>query len=76
MVYSSYIADNTLQSCNRNLGNVFANIKWDSKNVLEWFKISALNKLGTTYPLGTTFPLGLTFPLGTTFPPCSKVVKH
>ena len=35
----NFADDNTLYSCNKNLKNAFSNLKYDLKNVLDWFKI-------------------------------------
>ena len=34
--------DNTLYSCNKNLEHVFSNLKYDLRNVLDWFKINSM----------------------------------
>ena len=34
--------DNTLYSCNKNLGHVFSNLKYDLRNVLDWFEINSM----------------------------------
>ena len=34
--------DNTLYSCNKNLKHVFSNLKYDLRNVLNWFKINSM----------------------------------
>ena len=33
---------NTLYSCNKNLKHVFSNLKYDLRNVLDWFKINSV----------------------------------
>ena len=38
----NFADDNTLYSCNRNLEHVFSNLKYDLRNVLDWFKIDSL----------------------------------
>ena len=35
--------DNTLYSCNKSLEHEFSNLKYDLKNVLDWFKINSMN---------------------------------
>ena len=35
----NFADDNTLYSCTKNLEHVFANLKHDLRNVLDWFKI-------------------------------------
>ena len=34
--------DNTLYSCNKNLDYVFSNLKYDLRNVLDWFRINSM----------------------------------
>ena len=38
----NFADDNTLYSCNKNLEHVFSNLKYDLKNVLDWFKINSI----------------------------------
>ena len=33
----NFADDNTLYSCNKNLEHVFSNLKYDLRNVLDWF---------------------------------------
>ena len=39
---SNFADDNTLYSCNKNLKHVFSNLKYDLRNVLDWFKINSM----------------------------------
>ena len=36
----NFADDNTLYSCNKNLEHVFPNLKYDLRNVLDWFKLT------------------------------------
>ena len=38
----NFADDNTLYSCNKNLEHVFSNLKYDLRNVLDWFKINPM----------------------------------
>ena len=38
----NFADDNTLYSCNKNLKHVFSNLKYDFRNVLDWFKINSM----------------------------------
>ena len=38
----NFADDNTLYSCNKNLEHVFSNLKYDLRNVLDWFKINSM----------------------------------
>ena len=38
----NFTNDNTLYSCNKNLEHVFSNLKYDLRNVLDWFKINSM----------------------------------
>ena len=38
----NFADDNTLYSCNKNLEYVFSNLKYDLRNVLDWFKINSM----------------------------------
>ena len=38
----NFADDNTLYSCNKNLKHVFSNLKYDLRNVLDWFKINSM----------------------------------
>ena len=38
----SFADDNTLYSCNKNLKHAFSNLKYDLRNVLDWFKINSV----------------------------------
>ena len=38
----NFADDNTLYSCNKNLEHVFSNLKYDLRNVLDWFKIDSM----------------------------------
>ena len=38
----NFADENILYSCNKNLENVFSNLKWDLKSVLELFRINSL----------------------------------
>ena len=37
----NFADDNTLYSCNKNLEHVFSDLKYDPRNVLDWFKINS-----------------------------------
>ena len=37
----NFADDNTLYSCNKNLEHAFSNLKYDLRNVLDWFKINS-----------------------------------
>ena len=41
--YCNFADDNTLYSCNKNLEHAFLNLKYDLRNVLDWFKIAPFN---------------------------------
>ena len=36
----NFANDNTLYSCNKNLEHIFSRLKFDLRNVLDWFKIN------------------------------------
>ena len=38
----NFADDNTLYSCNKNLEHVFSNLKYDLRNVLDWFKVNSI----------------------------------
>ena len=38
----NFADDNTLCSCSKNLKHVFSNLKYDLRNVLDWFKINSM----------------------------------
>ena len=38
----NFADDNTLYSCNKNLKHVFSHLKYDLRNVLDWFKINSM----------------------------------
>ena len=38
----NFVDDNTLYSCNKNLEHVFSNLKYDPRNMLDWFKINSM----------------------------------
>ena len=38
----NFADDDTLYSCNKNLDHVFSNLKYDLRNLLDWFKINSM----------------------------------
>ena len=38
----NFVDDHTLYSCNKNLEHAFSNLKYDLRNVLDWFKINSI----------------------------------
>ena len=38
----NFADNNTLHSCNKNLEHAFSNLKYDLRNVLDWFKINSI----------------------------------
>ena len=64
----NFADDNTLYSCNNNLGHVFSNLKYDLRNVLDWFKINSML-------LGVKNIVHLTINVNSKIIPCSNEVK-
>ena len=38
----NFTGDNTLYSCIKNIEHVFSNLKYNLRNVLDWFKINSM----------------------------------
>ena len=74
----NFADDNTLYSCNKNLEHVFSNLKYDLRNVLDWFKIKSMKaNLGKFQfmLLGVKNIVHLTINVDGKIIPCSNEVK-
>ena len=70
--------DNTLYSCNKNLEHVFSNLKYDLRNVLDWFKINSMKANPGKFQfmlLGVKNIVHLTINVNGKIIPCSNEVK-
>ena len=47
--FCNFADDNTLYSCHKNLKHVFSNLKYDLRNVLDWFKIISMNSYSSKF---------------------------
>ena len=47
----NFANDNTLHGCNKGLKHEFSNLKYDLRNVLDWFKINSMKLIRVNFNL-------------------------
>ena len=74
----NFADDNTLYSCNKNLEQVFSNLKYDLRNVLDLFKINSMKANPGIFQfmiLGVTNIVHFTINVRGKIIPCSSEVN-
>ena len=74
----NFADDNILYSCNKNLEHVFSNLKYDLRNVLNWFKINSMKANPGKFQfmvLGVKNIVNFTINVNGKIIPCSNEVK-
>ena len=74
----NFADDNTLYSCNKNLEHVLSSLKYDLRNVLDWFKINSMKANPGKFQfmvLGVINIVHFTINVNGKIIPCSNEVK-